>query len=81
MAQLSYWRRVARPIIAEVIARVGTDNEYELRKALSEAYPFGEHRYNVHRIWCDEIRKQTRESLPSRRKPAEVAPGQLSFEL
>ena len=52
------WRDKARPIIAAVIAQVGTDDLPRLRKALREAYPWGPREYHPYRIWCDEIRKQ-----------------------
>jgi hypothetical protein len=54
----SYWRKIAAPIIAKVIARVGTDDPKALRRALLEAYPFWERRYHPYRIWRDEIRRQ-----------------------
>jgi hypothetical protein len=53
-----YWRRIAAPIIAEVIGRVGTEDRKALRKALLEAYPFKLRRYHPYRIWRDEIRRQ-----------------------
>ena len=52
------WRDHARPIIAEVIGRVGTADLKALRKALREAYPFGVRNYHPYRIWLDEIKVQ-----------------------
>ncbi len=52
------WRDHARPIIAKVIARVGRDDVKALRRALREAYPFGERRYWPYKVWCDEVRRQ-----------------------
>jgi hypothetical protein len=76
----SYWRDRAAPIIAEVIARVGRDDERALRKALHDAYPFGERRMHPYRIWCDEVRRQL-EGRQHRRpaSPDPVSPGQLGL--
>lgn len=52
------WRDHARPIIARVIAEVGTQDRKALRAALRAAYPYGERRYHPYRIWCHEIRVQ-----------------------
>lgn len=57
MSTGSYWRDRATPIIAEVIARVGRDDERALRKALHDAYPFGERSMHPYKIWRDEIRR------------------------
>jgi len=53
---MTNWRDSARPIIAEVIARVGRDDMKALRRALREAYPFGPRQYYPYRIWLDEIK-------------------------
>ena len=52
------WRDKARPIIAKVIADVGTSDMSRLRRALREAYPWGPREYHPYKIWCDEIRVQ-----------------------
>ena len=52
------WRDQAKPIIAEVIKRVGTDDESRLRKELRAAFPFGPKAYHPYRIWLDEIKRQ-----------------------
>ena len=77
------WRDLARPIIAKVIAEVGTSDRKRLNAALREAYPWGPREYHPYKIWCNEIRVQlgevekperkTREKKPA--KPAEQ-PGQ-----
>lgn len=74
----SYWRNIAGSIIAEVIARVGRSDERALRKALHDAYPFGERRMHPYKIWCDEVRRQL-EGRQYRRPPAPdpISPGQL----
>ena len=52
------WRDEARPIIARVIATVGTSDRKRLKEALREAYPWGVRAYHPYRIWCHEIRVQ-----------------------
>jgi len=52
------WRDRARPLIAKVISRVGTEDMKGLRKALREAFPFGPRDYHPYKIWLDEIRVQ-----------------------
>lgn len=80
MSTGSYWRNRAALIIAEVIARVGTDDERAPRKALHDAYPFGERQLHPYRVWCDEIRRHL-EGRQHRRPPPPdpVSPGQLGL--
>ena len=52
------WREHAAPIIADVIKRVGKSDIKALRKALREAYPYGERKYHPYKVWCDEIKRQ-----------------------
>lgn len=60
----SYWRTRARTVIAEVIARTGTDDPARLQRELTAAYPFGERRSHPYKIWRDEIRRQLAGSPP-----------------
>lgn len=62
---MASWRDIAKPIIAEVIRREGRADLRKLRKALRDAYPFGERRYHPYKVWCDEVKKQV--GTPSRR--------------
>ena len=55
---MTTWRDIARPIIADVINRVGVEDEKALKKALFDAYPFGERQYHPYKIWLDEIKIQ-----------------------
>lgn len=55
----SEWREIARPIIADTISKIGLDNDKKLKKALREAYPFGERANHPYKIWLDEIKRQT----------------------
>jgi hypothetical protein len=56
---ISYWRRKAAPIIAQVLAETNGQSEKEIRAALRAAYPFGPREHHPYRIWLDEIRVQT----------------------
>lgn len=55
----SKWRDVAKQIIAGVIKKVGLGDKKALRKALIDAYPFGERVNHPYKIWLDEIKMQT----------------------
>ena len=52
------WRDSARPVIARVIAEVGTEDMKALKAALRAAYPFGPYDMHPRKIWLDEIRVQ-----------------------
>jgi hypothetical protein len=62
------WRAHAAPIIASVIRQHGYSDLKALRKALRDAYPFGQREMHPYKIWCDEVRRQTNGRL-SRRGP------------
>jgi hypothetical protein len=55
---MSYWRQQAAPIIERVIREIGMDDMKKLRKALHDAYPFGERKYHPYKIWCAEVKRQ-----------------------
>jgi hypothetical protein len=52
------WRDSARPIVQEVLKQTKGQSEKEVRKALREAYPFGERKYWPYKVWCDEVKLQ-----------------------
>lgn len=52
------WRDHCRPIIAAVIEEVGASDMKVLRKALKEAYPYGERRMWPYKVWLSEIKNQ-----------------------
>ena len=56
--KMSSWRDCAAPIIRNVILTIGREDEKKLRKALFDAYPFGERKYTPYKIWLDEIKRQ-----------------------
>lgn len=80
------WRDEAAPIIARVIERVGRDDLTALRRALRDAYPWGERRCWPYKVWCDEVRIQLGLKTPPRsthgpREPERHTPlpGQLTL--
>ncbi len=52
------WADAAAPVVAEVIRRVGRSDMKALRKALTEAYPWGERENTPNKAWLDEVRRQ-----------------------
>ena len=52
------WRDVARPIIAQVLQETAGQEEPQVKKALRDAYPFGQRAMHPYKIWCDEVRRQ-----------------------
>ena len=77
----SYWRPMASEIIREVIATVGRDDPKALRKALRDAYPWGERRLHPYRIWCDEVNRQIYRRTQRPGSAPSVSPGQLRIGL
>ncbi len=58
----SRWRNLAAPIIAEVLRRFPEDSP-ERRRALKDAYPFGERAMHPYKIWLSEIKRQTQKGV------------------
>lgn len=58
VARSSSWRDFAAKAIADVIEKVGTADEKTLRKAISDAYPFGERVYRPYDVWREEAKRQ-----------------------
>lgn len=54
----SHWRDACRPIITKVIADNKGKPEKEIRKALYNAYPFGERAMYPYKVWLSEIAVQ-----------------------
>jgi hypothetical protein len=69
----SYWRDRANPIIVGIVKEHNNTDSKELRKALYEAYPFGERKYHPYKIWLDEIQKvlQAVGAAPKKAKAAQ----------
>jgi hypothetical protein len=71
------WRERARPIIAEVIERVGREDENALRVALRDAYPFGPRKYYPYKAWLAEVKSQLRGQSAGQIVQSPSLPGQL----
>lgn len=69
---MSSWREQSAAVIARVVAEVGTDDQKALKKALFEAYPFGERKYHPYKIWCEE-RAKVLKPEPDTSTPMSVA--------
>lgn len=54
----SRWREHSRRVIQEIIKREGREDQDRLKKAISEAYPFGERKRHPYKIWLDEVKNQ-----------------------
>lgn len=52
------WRDIARPIIAKVIKDNPGLDDKDMKKKISEEYPFGERAMHPYKIWLDEIKVQ-----------------------
>ena len=55
MAKKSDWRRYANAIIVKIIRDNMGLEEKELRKKISDAYPWGERAMHPYKIWCSEV--------------------------
>jgi hypothetical protein len=56
----SKWRTRARPVIQRVLKETEGKPEDEIRRAIRDAYPFGERRHHPYKIWLDEVARQLR---------------------
>lgn len=52
------WREHAAKIIERVLCETHGQPEDVIKKALFDAYPYGERRYHPYKIWLSEIRRQ-----------------------
>lgn len=52
------WRDSARPIIKKALEETKGNSKEEIKKALYDAYPWGERRMHPYKIWLDEIKVQ-----------------------
>lgn len=82
----SHWRDQARPIIAKVLEEHKNSSDQDLKKALFNAYPFGERKYYPYKCWLLEIASQlkTNKRYVARKrreskKQAAAAPVQMSL--
>ncbi len=89
---ISHWRKLAAPIISNVLTETKGQPDSDIRAALRAAYPFGVRRHHPYRVWLDEIRIQTgrrkigsrvrrlqgRAPLPPDARQASLLPGEDS---
>ena len=55
---VSRWRILARDVIRDVIKNNPNTEYKELKKKISEAYPFGLREMHPYKIWLDEVKYQ-----------------------
>ena len=81
----SYWREKARKVINKVMIETKGQDEKTVRKALSDAYPFGPRQYHPYKIWLDEIAVQMgtkkQKNIFGKKKAKPINPNQLTMEL
>ncbi len=58
------WRDAAAPVIAKALADTKGKPEAEIRKALFDAYPFGERAHHPYAVWLSEIKIQRKQRPP-----------------
>ncbi|MFH1614891.1 MAG: hypothetical protein ABIG61_07395 [Planctomycetota bacterium] len=63
------WREHCKPIIANIINTIGKDDMKTLRKALKEAYPYGQRKCYPYKTWCSEIRRQLKLNYKETEQP------------
>lgn len=75
-----------RPIIASIIARVGTAAMKQLRKTLRDEFPDPPRAYHPYKVWLDEIAvqlktkgKRKQERKVKQREAADNEAGQGNF--
>lgn len=65
---MNTWRAICKPIINSVLIENDGKTEQEIRKALRDAYPFGERKYHPYKIWNDEIKVQRKKRIFGKKK-------------
>ena len=73
-----HWRKTARAIIREVLEQTRGQPEKDVRRAIRQAYPFGERAMHPYKIWLDEVQRQLGTKKPKHTCP-ENNPNQLSL--
>lgn len=73
------WRDSARPIIAKALADTQGQPEAEIKKALFDAYPFGQRAMHPYKIWLNEIKRQRSPVMGKTRKQTPVDERQLQM--
>ena len=72
------WRDCARPIINKILEDNAGADEKTIRKALRDAYPFGQREMHPYKIWLDEIKVQRKQRIFGKKpKPENKNQGKL----
>lgn len=71
----SIWRFRAAPVIAAVLEATKGMPEAAIKRALREAYPFGERKYHPYRMYLKECRHQ-RKLVRTDKTPMELFAGE-----
>ena len=53
----SSWRKSAREVITKVVEENPDASIEELRKLVSDAYPFGERKYHPYKMWLSAVKE------------------------
>lgn len=62
------WREISMQVVSEVLEKTKGQSESEIRKALREAYPFGQRSLHPYKVWVSEIKRQGKGKF-SKKKP------------
>lgn len=58
---VSPWRLHARNVIQAAIKNCSSSDPKAIRKAISEAYPYGQRLNHPYQIWCSEVKSALEE--------------------
>lgn len=70
---MSQWREDASRIIARVLKETAGQEENAIRKALRDAYPWGERSNHPYKMWCSEVRRQRGIVTLTKKQKAQLA--------
>lgn len=73
------WRDCARPIIAKVLTETKGQDEKVIKRALFDAYPFGQRAMYPYKIWRSEIKRQRLPFMGKTQKQPPVNDKQLDI--
>ena len=75
------WRNAARATLDDVFKQLPADaTEKEVRKAIHDAYPFGERAMHPYKIWCDESRRWLEARFPKMKRANDLKKLQREIE-
>lgn len=67
-AGMATWREISARIVYDVLEKTKGQEPKAIRKALKEAYPFGEREMHPYKVWLAEIKRQTRGKYSTRKQ-------------